>query len=449
MGGRPKEGRWTGETFTGVIEQMIPRSKLEALCREYAPVARTAPRVAAADVVGALIYHQMQAGGTLAEHGVQLHGVPMSDSAYAQRRQGLPIALFEAVMATALRPLADAVRQPECFFAGWRLVGIDGTEWSVTNTPAITGQLPKAATRRFAAAFAKLRLVTAVELGVHNPLAAAVGPVSEGEQTVGQPLWGRLPDRCLVIMDRLFGSPSTLWQAMAAWGRRPMAFLARVKENIVVERIAELADGSALVDVPVLQQRRKVGVLRVREIQAQGMTVEGRPFHLRFWTNLLDSTVYPAETLARSYVERWEHELYYRELKLDVRNSGVLASHTVDTALQELTALVLATAVVAQARVAAAEQLGVAPRRVSFFKVLLATRVLWQTLELGEGLLTADQIQQLTARCLEQIRSTALLPPRRPRSCPRAIRQPMKAWPRKLLQPSYVGRAIVHITRLP
>jgi hypothetical protein len=33
------------------------------------------------------------------------------------------------------------------------------------------------------AAFAKLRLVTLVELGTHQPLAAASGPVSQGEQT--------------------------------------------------------------------------------------------------------------------------------------------------------------------------------------------------------------------------------------------------------------------------
>jgi hypothetical protein len=37
--------------------------------------------------------------------------------------------------------------------------------------------------------------------------------------------------------------------------------------------------------------------------------------------------------------------LYYRELKLDVRNSPVLASYTVETALQEIAALVLASAV--------------------------------------------------------------------------------------------------------
>ncbi len=449
MGDQERWKRWEGETFRGVIEQMIPRSTLEALCREHAPVPRTPSKVEPAELIGALVYHQMQPAGTLAQHGAELHGVKMSDSAYAQRRQGLPWELFEAVMAAALHPLADAQRQPECFFAGWRVVGIDGTEWSVTNTPAITEQLPKAASRRFQAAFAKLRLVTAVELGVHQPLAAAAAAVSEGEQSVAAKLWSRLPDGCLVVMDRLFGSPWTLWQALTAWEQRPMAFLARVKDNIKVQLIERLADGSAIVEVPVLRQRRKVGVLCVREIRAEGATADGRRFHLRFWTNLLDAVAYPAETLARNYVERWEHELYYRELKLDVRGSGVLASHTVETALQELAALVLATAVVAQARVAAAEKLGVPPRRVSFLKVLLATQRLWQTFAWSDGELTPTQIQHFVTRYFEQIRTTALLPPRRPRSCPRAVRQPMQAWPRKLDQPSHAGRSVIHVVRLP
>jgi hypothetical protein len=48
---------------------------------------------------------------------------------------------------------------------------------------------------------------------------------------------------------------------------------------------------------------------------------------------------YPAAELAEQHAQRGEHELYYRELKLDVRSSSVLISHTLETALQELAAL--------------------------------------------------------------------------------------------------------------
>ena len=439
----------TKSAFGAQLARLLPRRQLAALCARHAPVPRSAPQLSAAQLVESLVYHQLQPAGPLGQHAAELHGVKLSESAHAQRRQGLPFALFDEVLTAALRPLADAQRQPECFFHGWRVVGIDGTEWSVTNTPAILAQLPKAATRRFRAAFAKLRLVTAVELGVHHPLAAAVGPVARGEQTLAAELWAKLPDRTLVILDRLFGSPATLWQALAAWQGRPMAFLARVKANIKAAVIERLADGSALVEVPVYQARCRVGTLRVREVRAAGTTADGRKFALRFWTNLLDPATYPAETLARHYVERWEQELYYRELKLDVRGSGVLASHTVETALQELAALVLATAVVAQVRVAAAEGLGVPPRRVSFLKVLLATQQLWQSFAWAGGGLTPGQPRRIFAHYWQRLRDTALLPERRARSCPRVLRQPASAWPRKLFQPSHRGRATILVVPLP
>lgn len=73
------------------------------------------------------------------------------------------------------------------------------------------------------------------------------------------------------------------------------------------------------------------------------------------------------------YAERWECELYFRELKLDVRNAPALASQTPETALQEIAALVLASAVLARLRVEAGTQLKVAPQRMSFYKLKLAT----------------------------------------------------------------------------
>jgi hypothetical protein len=68
--------------------------------------------------VSGLVFHQLQPGGTLADHSARLHGIRMGDSAYAQRRQHLPVELFEQIMDSALAPLADPTHQPESFFQG-------------------------------------------------------------------------------------------------------------------------------------------------------------------------------------------------------------------------------------------------------------------------------------------------------------------------------------------
>ena len=205
---------------------------------------------------------------------------------------------------------------------------MDGTQWSVSNTPAVVAALPKAASRRFSAAFAKLRLVSVVELGTHAPVAALAAPVSESEQALAQQLWAKIPEHSLVIGDRLFGTPRTLWEALAGWQERDITFLVRVRDNIGSEVQQRLPDGSAVVRISVSEDAGLTHHFQVREIRANGIGRDGKRFKLRLWTTLMDPVRYPADTLARHYAERWEHELYYRELKLDVRNAPVLASHT-------------------------------------------------------------------------------------------------------------------------
>ncbi len=129
------------------------------------------------------------------------------------------------------------------------------------------------------------------------------------------------------------------------------------------------------------------------------------------------------------------------------RNSPVLASYTVETALQEIAALVLASAVIARLRVDSATGLKVPPTRLSFFKLMLETQTLWSTFELLGSTLTHAQWAHAFARYLEMVRQTALLPERRDRSCPRVLRQPVSPWPRKTDQPSHSGEIDITVMR--
>jgi hypothetical protein len=435
--------------FLDVFCQMLEPGTLARLCNFYGPRPRgTPPKLTAPQLVSGLVYHQLQEGGTLAEHAAQLHGVSMSDSAYTQRREALPVRLFDLVMSSALTPLADQKRHGDCFYDGLRLIGIDGTQWSATNTPRIVKQLGKAASRRLEAAFAKVRLICAIELGTHAPVAAAAAAASDGEQTVAMRIWRMMPDSSLVIMDRLFGTAATLDEALTETEDRSVFFLVRVKDNINVKVLKRLPDGSALVEVPVKDGKKVNKQLPLREIHAKGVGSDGKKFTLRLWTTLLEWKRYPGSELAEHYATRWESELYYRELKLDVRGDTVLASHTVETAFQEIAAIVLASAVVARMRVEAADRLKVPVRRVSFYKLLLATRKLWGAFELAGESIPADMKARFCRNYVENVRQTALLPERRERSCPRVLRQPVSKWPRKISQPSHNGAVRVEVTRV-
>lgn len=69
--------------------------------------------------------------------------------------------------------------------------------------------------------------------------------------------------------------------------------------------------------------------------------------------------------------------------------------------------------------------------RVSFAKVLHVVQSMWLFLGVFEDLITERQKDQIVRRGQTLIRAS-LTAPRRSRSCPRAVRQPIKGWPRLL-----------------
>jgi hypothetical protein len=245
-------------TFDSVFDGMIQPAALQALCAAHAPAARTAPKLLASQVVTGLIYHQLQQSGTLSQNAFDLHQIGMSDAAFSQRRQGLPLALFDEIAAAALGPLADREKHPNAFYKDLRLVGLDGTQCSVSNTPRLLAALPKAASRRLKAAFAKLQVVTLIELGLHNPLAAAVAGSGTGETMLAKKIWKHLPDCSLLIIDRGFGTTLNLDAAQQAWEGKRGEWLARIRKDIKTKILKHLADGSALVEA-VRYRRNKQG----------------------------------------------------------------------------------------------------------------------------------------------------------------------------------------------
>jgi hypothetical protein len=378
-----------------------------------------------------LVFHFMNAAGTLAEHFALLWGSSFADSSISDRRTRLPWAVFTDLMKLALRPLADKRRHPDAFWRGWRLLGLDGVQHSLTNTPQNHQARQKAKSRRGRAAFAKITSGVLLELGLHNPIAAAIGWQGQSEWALACGLLAAVPAGALLLADRLHGCAAFLAPALAQCRRVGSHFLIRIRSHIQVKVVRRFQDGSRLVRVPVRQKgkpRQITEWLELREIRVRVGRKGFRTEVLRLGTSLLDPHRAPADELAVLYARRWEHELYYRQLKHELRRGELLQSHTPITAAQEVAALVLASALLARERArAAAGQVPVL--RVSFIKVLELLRPLWLLVELGADLLSARQKKLLVERFYEQMRQ-GRVGRKRSRSCPRAVRQPVTSWPR-------------------
>lgn len=415
-------------TFMALFGELFTHQSIGALLRACGVRRRRPPGVSAFELIGSLIFHVVAGPGKFAAHVKQLTGKVITDGALSQRRAVLPVGVFEGMMKAALQPKANPKRHPDAFCQGLRLCGIDGSTFSVTNTPQVKKRMKKARSRRGRAAFSKVGVAVMVELGLHNPLAAALGSAGESEMVLARRVVASQPKESLLMNDRYYGIPALLVDLPAEGERH---FLVRVKANLKRTLLKVLPDGSALVEIGSGQKTR-----RVREILARVQRGAGGPLTtVRLWTSLLDWQRYPAQELLALYGRRWEQEVFCKELKVDMRSTPCLQSHTPLTAMQEIAALILAYAVLVDYRMEAAKvgQVGVLRIsflcRISFLKTFALVQGLWQFLEVSADWLGPKKVRLVVRRALRRI-AEAAIPRRRRRSCPRALRQPVSSWPR-------------------
>lgn len=439
----------SGTNFIEKFESLFG-SVMSGFVKEQDPGRGPTAKLPAWKLLTSLVYHVMNGSGVFSEHVLQLFGVSIKDSSLSERRQRMGLEPFAWLMKHALRPLAETNTDKSCFYKGWRLCGIDGSRWSVTNTPQVLRGMTKSATRRFEAAFAKLEMCVLVELGLHNPLAAEVGIKGECEWSLTARLLENLPDRSLLIVDRLSGCGKYLSDIMKACHLKKSEVLVRARANVKCTKIRTLTDGSGMVRIsPSGKKGGLEEAIEVREIRGRIRKPGTQKWiEVRFWTTLTDARKYPGIELLKLYGFRWEHEIFYKELKINMRGGDVLHSHTPETAAQEVAALLMACAIIAEQRLAAARSGDVDPLSISFAKTLEQMNAFWMILAVSDGLLTQVTMLNMFHRVRESILRQAT-PPRRKRSCPRKVRQPIGGWPRLTVNESNEGDFIFETVSFP
>jgi hypothetical protein len=434
---KEKCGGITKTVFKPLMRRLLPSRQFRQIFAEDGPVEHGPRWITPRELIDGMVFHALQPAGTLAKHVKRLTGKPITDGALSQRRQGLVWRIFEKILDVALRPKANFRRHPEAFYKGLRLCGLDGSRASVANTPRTKKSMLKAASRRLKAAFAKISLVTVVELGIRNPIAAAIGSANESEAVLALRVWEKLPPHSLLEVDRYHGVGKVLVHFRQVHPEGQRHFLARVKQGLKARVVEVYPDGSARVEIRSGKEK-----MLVREIRGRVRRGTGQWSRVRLWTSLLDWRQYPADELLALYGRRWEQEGFYRELKVDLRSTPLLQSHTPETAAQEVAAYLLAYALLLEVRMQAAELGQVGVLRISFYQVLVMVQGLWRFLECADGIITEKQVHRIVRRALREL-SEELVPARRQRSCPRKIRQPVSSWPR-LLRNTYEDGPLVY-----
>jgi hypothetical protein len=389
------------------------------------------PKLSAPTLIAGLAYHVLQQCGTFARHVGMLTGINMSESALSERRQSLGTALWHIALDAFLKLGANHPLYPLSSYKGLRLVGVDGTSFTVANTPAIKTKKKKTKSRRGKAAFFRIGCVAMINLGTHCPLAVRIGENGESEGKLAAAIVDAFQYNDLVIADRYYGNGKWVNRFMTAPGS-PFFFV-RIQERLCASIIKQLSDGSNLVKINNPDAEED---LIVREIKAMVRRSNGQWVNIRFWTNLLDPIEYPASELIALYAMRWEQEIAFREIKTYLNGNNLLMSNTIITAAREICALFMAQSVIASVRSEVASKNDIPVLAVSFIKTLDTCRNLAWLMSVGKDIITNDQMV-LIAELAQQDLVKQVSKPRRKRGCPRQVRQPIKKWPR-LMKNSYV-----------
>ena len=262
---------------------------------------------------------------------------------------------------------------PGCWLAGRRLVAIDGTCLDLPDTAANDEFFGRPGVNKGErSAFPQARVVALAECGTHAMFEAQIGPYTKSEAALSVELLGRLRPGMLCLADRGFYS-FTAWQKACGTGAD---LLWRVKDNLILEAVKDLPDGSWLADVfHCTADRRRQHPVRVRVIS---YTIEdGRdptgPF--RLITTLLDHRKAPARELAGAYAQRWEIKTAFDELKTHQRGArAVLRSKSPDLVTQEIWGHLCCHYAIRSLLFDAAAHAGHDPDRVSFVAALRISR---------------------------------------------------------------------------
>jgi len=359
-----------------------------------------------------------------AKSGGTQRGIATS-SAVVQARDRLgaaPLAtLFEQTATCWAKASAHAHR-----WRGLAVYGVDGSALRVADTPDNDQAFGRPGTSRGGAAgYPQLRLVALMVLRSHLLAGMSLGPWSAGEISLAEPLWARLPDHSVTILDRGFLSYALLHR-LATSGRE-RHWLIRAKSNLTWRTRRRLGPHDQLVEIAPSRHTRRAHPELPETLEVRAIRYQRRGFRPQtLLTSLLDPATYPAAEIAELYHERWELELGFDEIKTHaLEREETLRSRAPERVLQEVWGLAIAYNLVRLHMQHVAHGLSLPPSRISFRHALLLLRGFWLT-----AWVTAPGNLPHRLEDLHQEIALLVLPPRRPRRYPRAVKIKMSSYPR-------------------
>lgn len=325
-----------------------------------------------------------------------------------------------------LRALFDLLRGPAAsprtagvWWCGLLVAAIDGTVLDVPDCPSTVAALGRNRSQHGQAGYPQIRLVALVACGTRAVIDAVFGPKTAGETTQAQRLLRSLHAGMIVLLDRGFDSNSFL----AALAATDADFLVRLNGNRKPPMLRRYRDGSYL---------SLIAGIRVRIIECEIAICTTAGTHTgvyRLATTLLDWQRFPALEVVKLYHERWEVESAYLEIKSTLLGRRVLRSRHLALIAQEIYSLLAVYQIVRIAIADATDTGGADPDRASFTIAVQTARDLIAQAANVIAETSIDLVGSIGRRLLDN-----LMPSRRLRISPRAVKRPLSRYAYKSLR---------------
>jgi hypothetical protein len=378
-------------------------------------------------VIGLALFRNQPIWHVVRQLDLTLEGQPMVvPSATVQARQRLgeePLQRLFGLLAQAWT--SNAALNKHQRVLGLRALAVDGVVWSAVDTPHNRQSLGCSASQHGPGDQPQIRAVCLMDTHSHELLDARLGSMAQGELTLAAELGGC--DQSLTVFDRAYFSAAFLLDWPARGKQRH--WLMRAKDNLRFEVLSKHAPGDCTMAMPISPRARKLQPSLPSHWQARliEVTLGGRK--RRFITSLSDAKRYRAKPLAHLYIQRWEIELGFREIKQSLQMSSLLLrSKQPDLVRQELWGMLIAYTLMRRLMRQMAEQVNVQPVRMGFHASCMAIVALLRFAPLE----SAATLPKRLALLFEQAH-LFVIPQRRPhRSYPRVVKRRPTKYPTKM-----------------
>ena len=350
-----------------------------------------------------------------------------STSAYCQARRKLETETLERILlhtGEILQRRGQAER-----WHNRRVVVVDGTGVSMPDTPANQAQWPQPGSQKPGCGFPQARICACFCLQTGALLSHRIGSRKSSELPLLRQQWESFERGDIFLGDKGFCSYFDV-SKLQDRGVDSVITLARRTPVEAASAVEVLGPDDLLIEWPKPKWDERLSYskeewhalpdrLLLRQIKVTVNTPGFRSKTFYIVTTLLDSNAYSASDLANLYYQRWDVELFFRDIKTTM-GMDLLRGHSPAMVAKEILMHFIAYNAVRLLMVDSAKTIDEPPRAISFKASVQALRQ-WEP-RLNQADLSEIERRRMMSRLLEVIALATLL--RRPgRREPRCVKR--------------------------